>query len=147
MSIRTTRIAVSRTYRGSALAATAAAVATAVQVMWSSPVALSAAEWRTSPLAYVSLLSLIAWVSTLALLALLPRRLGPGVQAGWVALTMAGYWLLLNYVDFVLRVAAWSTFERSSILLHVLRASALPVAVCAAALVALLPRLLTRSRR
>lgn len=147
MSARTSRVSGSRPYRAAAFAATAAAVATAVQVTWSAPVALSAAEWRTSPQVYVSLLSLLALVLSLAVLALLPRRMGPTAQARWVVLSMVGYWLLLGYVDFVLRVASWSTFDTPSILLHVLPASALPVTVCAAVLTLALPRALDRNIR
>ncbi|WP_101926516.1 MULTISPECIES: hypothetical protein [Luteimonas] len=147
MSDRTRRPAVPRPWRGRLPAATVAGVATVAQAVWASPVARSAAEWGATPLVYLSLLCLVALVSTRALLALLPRRLGPAAQAYAIVLWMLGYWLLLAYVDFSVRVAAWSTYDTSSILLHVLRASALPIAVCAGALLLVLPRVLERGGR
>ena len=80
---------------------------------------------------YLPLLGLIALLMALATGRLLPRRHKPAVRAGVVTLVLALYWLLLNAYDFVVRVAAWSTFTPSSIALHVVVASALPVTVCA----------------
>ncbi|KHA78496.1 hypothetical protein NC77_12205 [Janthinobacterium lividum] len=46
---------------------------------------------------------------------------------------LAVYWLLANYVTFDIRVASWSTFSPLEIWAHVLPASAISIAVCAAA--------------
>lgn len=116
------------------VAAAAAAVATAVQVTWVGHVLVSGDAPRGFPLVHVSLLGLAALVSTLAILVLLARRLRPAVQTWAVAVAMGVYWLLLDYIEFVVRVAAWSTFDTASIMLHVLKASALPILGCATAL-------------
>lgn len=113
--------------------AVAAAVATAAQVLWASPDAPSAVDLSASPLPYLPWLSLFALLMTAAWLALLPRRLHPAMQLTIASLALAVYWLLLNYHEFSVRVAAWSTFSAPSLWLHVLKASALPISVCTAA--------------
>ncbi|MDR6990693.1 uncharacterized membrane protein YhaH (DUF805 family) [Luteimonas sp. 3794] len=144
MSVQATGVPRARRFEGALPAAVLTALATAVQVTWAAPVLESAAGWNVSALVYVSVLCLVAGAATLAALALCPRRHGAAARTRWVVLTMVAYWVLANWIDFSVRVAAWSTFETSSIALHVLRASALPVAACAVALALLLPRALVR---
>lgn len=122
-----------RTFGGSLIVGTGAALTTAVQVLWASPAAPSAADSSASPLPYLAWLCLFALLMTVALL-VLPRSIGAARRGGIVIGALAVYWSLLDYHEFMVRVAAWSTFDAASLWLHVLKASALPIVICAAAL-------------
>lgn len=65
---------------------------------------------------------------TAAWLILLPRRLRPAMLA-IASMALAVYWLLLDYYEFSVRVATWSTFSAPSLWLRVLKASVLPISV------------------
>lgn len=122
------------------VAATAAAAATAAQLLWAAPDA-PVADPAASALPYLLVACLWASVMTLVWLALLRSR-RVAARTAVVVLSLAAYWLLLNYGEFMVRVAAWSTFDSTSVALHVLAASALPVAVCAAVLLFVVSRVL-----
>jgi len=142
MSNRTSTSFAPRFYARGLVAALAAALATAVQVLWASPDAPSAADFSASPLPYLPLLCLLSLLMTLAWLALLPRRLGVSARMRVVVLSLVAWWLVLNTHEFIVRVAAWSTFDTASIALHVLKISVLPIAACSAVLYLVLGRVL-----
>lgn len=142
MSIRTSTSFAPCAYARELVAALAAALATAVQVLWASPDAPSAADFSASPLPYLPLLCLFSLLMTLAWLAWLPRRLGVSVRMRVVILSLTAWWLVLNTHEFIVRVAAWSTFDTASLALHVLKISVLPIAACAAVLYLVLGRVL-----
>ncbi|MDH5824996.1 hypothetical protein QFW77_18675 [Luteimonas sp. RD2P54] len=132
MSVGASNLSSQPSFARRLVVAVAAALATAAQVLWAGPDAPSAADGSASPLPYLPWLCLVALLTTGAWLALSARRLRPGVQIAAFVPALTGYWLLLDYHEFSVRVAAWSTFGAASLWLHVLRASALPIVVCAA---------------
>lgn len=119
----------------------AAALATAMQVLWASPAAPSA-DGSASPLPYLAWLCLFAMLMTVAGHALLARRCGPGLQTTYLVAALAACWLLLDYHEVAMRVGAWSTFDAAALWLHAMNAAALPVMVCGAAFALATRRLL-----
>lgn len=130
-----------RTLARSLVIGLAAALATAVQVLWASPAAPSA-DGSASPLPYLAWLCVFAMLVTIAGHTVLARRCGPGLQTTGLVAALATYWLLLDYHEVAMRVAAWSTFDAAALWLHVVSAAALPVVVCGAAFALGIRRLL-----
>ncbi len=105
---------------------------TVLQVQWAAPTEGYDAEALSilSP----EVLGAYPGVLLLFLQAVFARRAMPAPRQAAISTgLLAAYWLLANYVTFDARVASWSTFSALEIWMHVLPASVISIAVCAAA--------------
>ncbi|NQX40516.1 hypothetical protein SAMN05421820_105409 [Pedobacter steynii] len=109
-----------------------AVICTYVQVLWSAPEGVSAADMSNSPIAYLHWYALISLIFLNCLLLMLKRKsiLSKVILS---TLVLVIFWLLMNYMEFNDRVASWSTFSVMGIWIHVLLNSILTIAVCGAA--------------
>ena len=118
---------------------------TALQVQWAGP----ADGYETGTISVLSpeVLGAYPGVLLLFLLAVFARRAMPVMrQAAICTGLLAVYWLLANYVTYDARVASWSTYSPLEIWAHVLPASIVSVAVCAAAWFGLICFILRQGR-
>lgn len=109
-----------------------AVICTYVQVLWSAPEGVSAADMSNSPIVYLHWYTLISLIFLNGLLLMLKRKsiLSKVILS---TLLLVIFWLLMNYMEFNDRVASWSTFSVMGIWIHVLLNSILTIAVCGAA--------------
>ena len=106
-------------------------VTTSVQVLWSAPDALSAADLSSSPIAYIEMICLYPMVLLTFFLQLFGRaklRIVTQVAVFWVLIV--SYWIMINYSEFDDRVASWSTFSSTSIWFYVFIETGIPLLVC-----------------
>jgi len=109
-----------------------AVICTYVQVLWSAPDGVSAADMSNSPIFYLHWYVLICLIFLNILLLMLKRKSTSGKIMLSTSLLII-FWLLMNYMEFNDRVASWSTFSVMGIWVHVLLNSVLTIGICGAA--------------
>lgn len=102
-----------------------------IQALWASPEGPSSVDMSNSPFFYLHwyvIFTLI--VLNILLLILKKRHSSAKITAMISTLGLIMSWLLINYMEFNDRIAAWSTFSELELWYYVLYASALTTGIC-----------------
>lgn len=110
-------------------------VCTGIQVLWAAPEGLSSADLSGSPIGYLHWLCLlpVLFLSGLALI-FNKYKVIPALQIAGILILISGYWLFINYDEFIIRQASWSTFSTKESWYYAIEFSSIPIPVCAIAL-------------
>lgn len=104
---------------------------TSIQVLWAYPLGLSSADLSKNPYGYLHWLCLCPVVIISVLLLIFKRfKISNLMQTFTITFLMMLYWLLINYNEFNMRVAGWSTFLADEIWTMTIDISLIPIGVC-----------------
>lgn len=105
------------------------------QVLWASPSGMSAADLTASPIDYLHWICLLSITfSGILLLIFRAFKLSYILQSLILTLLMSAFWIFINYDEFIMRVASWSTFSTKESWFYAIQISAWPVSICATVL-------------
>lgn len=105
------------------------------QTLWASPSGMSSADLTASPIDYLHWICLLSIAfSGVLLLIFRALKLSHIVQSLILTLLMSAFWIFINYDEFIMRVASWSTFSTRESWFYAIRISGWPVSICATVL-------------
>lgn len=111
-------------------------VCTCTQTLWAAPDAISSADLSSSPLGYLHWICALPVFVCLILAPWLRKRKVALMQKSVIlTLFMVGYWLCINYTEFIDREASWSTFSTTESWYVTLMISRLPIGICSVAFI------------
>lgn len=106
---------------------------TCLQVLWSTPDAISASNMSTSSLIYIEKIVCFGVIfTTILLIAFWRIKMADKNQIRVICCTTVIYWVFVNFIEFQDRVASWSTFSFLETWSYILVYNSLPLLVSTA---------------